>query len=235
MRSLLFASLEKIFIEERIYKDREFEQSADTDSLVAHIDGRLQPWKHLFYRDITREDILKLMEIKMWRITKFNSEKAENYIATLNERIKKIDDELAHMVEYTIDWYNGLKTKYGSMYPRHTIIRNFDTIVAAKVAEANEKLYINREEGFIGTALKKDEFVCNCSDIDDIIVFYKDGKYKVIKVADKIYIGKNIQYLNVFKRNDSRTIIQCPLSRRQRRNNLHEAICRNGHNSRQGI
>ena len=206
LESLLFASLEKIFIEERIYKDREFEQSADTDSLVAHIDGRLQPWKHLFYRDITREDILKLMEIKMWRITKFNSEKAENYIATLNERIKKIDDELAHMVEYTIDWYNGLKTKYGSMYPRHTIIRNFDTIVAAKVAEANEKLYINREEGFIGTALKKDEFVCNCSDIDDIIVFYKDGKYKVIKVADKIYIGKNIQYLNVFKRNDSRTI-----------------------------
>lgn len=206
LESLLFASLEKIFIEERIYKDREFEQSADTDSLVAHIDGRLQPWKHLFYRDITREDILKLMEIKMWRITKFNSEKAENYIAALNERIKKIDDELAHMEEYTIDWYNGLKTKYGSMYPRHTIIRNFDTIVAAKVAEANEKLYINREEGFIGTALKKDEFVCNCSDIDDIIVFYKDGKYKVIKVADKIYIGKNIQYLNVFKRNDSRTI-----------------------------
>ena len=110
------------------------------------------------------------------------------------------------MVDYTIEWYAGLKKKYGGQHPRRTIIRDFDTIVASKVAEANEKLYINREDGFIGTSLKKDEFVCNCSDIDDVIIFYKDGKYKVIKVSDKIYVGKNVLYLNVFKRNDKRTI-----------------------------
>lgn len=206
MESLLFASLEKIFIEERIYKDKEYEQSRDTDEAVAHIDSRLTPFKPSFYREITRDDILRLMEIKMKRIIKFNSDIADNYIATLHDRIAQIDYKLEHLVDYTIEWYEGLKAKYGARYPRRTIIRNFDTIVAAKVAEANEKLYINREEGFIGIGLKKDEFVCNCSDIDDIIIFYKDGKYKVTKVADKIYVGKNIQYLNVFKRNDSRTI-----------------------------
>ena len=206
LESIHFASLEKIFIEERMYKDKEFEDSRDLDEAIAHIDRRLDPWKPSFYRDVTRDDILKLLEIKTRRFTKFDSDKANEYIATLNERIKKIDYELAHIVDFTIDWYEGLKAKYGAMYPRRTIIRNFDTIEATKVAEANEKLYINREEGFIGTSLKKDEFVCNCSDIDDVIIFYKDGKYKVIKVAEKIYVGKNILYLNVFKRNDSRTI-----------------------------
>ena len=206
LEAIHFASLEKIFIEQRIYKDKEFEDSRDLDEAIAHIDRRLDPWKPSFYRDVTRDDILKLLEIKTRRFTKFDSDKANEYIATLNERIKKIDYELAHIVDFTIDWYEGLKAKYGAMYPRRTIIRNFDTIEATKVAEANEKLYINREEGFIGTSLKKDEFVCNCSDIDDVIIFYKDGKYKVIKVADKIYVGKNIIYLNVFKRNDTRTI-----------------------------
>ena len=206
LEAILFASLEKIFIEQRIYKDKEFEDSRDLDEAIAHIDHRLEPWKPSFYRDVTRDDILKLLEIKTRRFTKFDSDKANEYIATLNDRIKKIDYELAHMVDYTIEWFEGLKEKYGAMYPRRTIIRNFDTIEATKVAEANEKLYINREEGFIGTSLKKDEFVCNCSDIDDVIIFYKDGKYKVIKVADKIYVGKNILYLNVFKRNDTRTI-----------------------------
>ena len=144
----------------------------------------------------------------MKRIIKYNAEKADNYIATLHDRIADIDDKLAHLVEYTIDWFLGLKAKYGHKYPRKTIIREFDNIVASKVAEANEKLYINRTDGFIGigASMKKDEFVCPCSDIDDIIIFYKDGKYKVIKVADKIYVGKNVLYLNVFKRNDSRTI-----------------------------
>lgn len=206
MESLLFASLEKIFIEERIYKDKEYEQSKTVDEAVAHIDLRLTPFKKNFYRAINRDDILRLMEIKMKRIIKFNSDIADNYIATLKDRIAQIDYKLEHIVEYTIEWYTGLKQKYGSRYPRRTIIRNFDTIVASKVAEANEKLYFNREEGFIGTSLKKDEFICNCSDIDDVIIFYKDGKYKVTKVAEKIYVGKNIQYLNVFKRNDSRTI-----------------------------
>lgn len=206
LEAIHFASLEKIFIEQRMYKDKEFEDSRDLDEAIAHIDRRLEPWKPSFYRDVTRDDILKLLEIKTRRFTKFDSDKANEYIATLNDRIKKIDYELAHMVDYTIEWFEGLKEKYGTMYPRRTIIRNFDTIEATKVAEANEKLYINREEGFIGTSLKKDEFVCNCSDIDDVIIFYKDGKYKVIKVADKIYVGKNILYLNVFKRNDTRTI-----------------------------
>ena len=206
LESIHFASLEKIFIEERMYKDKEFEDSRDLDEAIAHIDRRLEPWKPSFYRKVTRDDILKLLEIKTRRFTKFDSDKADEYIAMLRDRITKIDYELEHIVDYTIEWFEGLKAKYGAMYPRRTIIRNFDTIEATKVAEANEKLYINREEGFIGTSLKKDEFVCNCSDIDDVIIFYKDGKYKVIKVAEKIYVGKNILYLNVFKRNDSRTI-----------------------------
>lgn len=204
--SLLFASLEKIFIEERIYKDRAFEQAKDMDAAVAHVDKRLEPFKPNFYREITRDDILRLMEIKMGRILKFNSDKADNYIATLNERIADIDYKLSHLVEHTINWYRGLKEKYGHLHPRRTIIRDFDTIVASKVAEASEKLYINRQEGFIGTGLKKDEYVCNCSDIDDIILFYKDGKYKVIKVAEKVYVGKNVLHLGVYRRNDSRTI-----------------------------
>lgn len=206
MESLLYASLEKIFIEERIYKDKEYEQSANLDMAVAHIDKRLTPYKADFVREITRDDILRLLEIKMGRILRFNSEKADNYIESLKEKVKEIDHHLATLVDYTIAWYEKLKKKYGGAYPRRTIIRSFDNIEAAKVAEANEKLYINREDGFIGTGLKKDEFVCNCSDMDDIIVFFKDGKYKVVKVADKLYVGKNVLYLNVFKRNDQRTI-----------------------------
>jgi len=206
MEALHSVSLEKIFIEERIYKDRQFEQARDQETAIAHVDKRLEPFKPQFYREVTTDDILRLLEIPMKRIIKYNAEKADNYIATLHDRIKDIDDKLAHLVDYTIDWYLGLKAKYGHKYPRRTIIREFDNIVASKVAEANEKLYINRADGFVGTALKKDEYVCPCSDIDDIIIFYKDGKYKVIKVADKIYVGKNVLYVNVFKRNDSRTI-----------------------------
>jgi len=204
--SLFFASLEKIFIEERIYKDREFEEAKDMDVAVAHIDKRLTPFKPQFIREVTREDILKLMEIKMGRILKFNTDKSNAIIAQYKEDIAKIDNHLAHIVEYTIDWFLMLKEKYGKNYPRLTEVRNFDTIEATKVVEANEKLYINRTEGFIGTGLKKDEFVCNCSDIDDIILFYRNGIYKVVKVSEKMFVGKDIIYLNVFKRNDNRTI-----------------------------
>ncbi len=204
--SLFFASLEKIFIEERIYKDREFEEAKDMDVAVAHIDKRLTPFKPQFIREVTREDILKLMEIKMGRILKFNTDKSNAIIAQYKEEIAKIDNHLAHIVEYTIDWFLMLKEKYGKNYPRLTEVRNFDTIEATKVVEANEKLYINRTEGFIGTGLKKDEFVCNCSDIDDIILFYRNGIYKVVKVSEKMFVGKDIIYLNVFKRNDNRTI-----------------------------
>lgn len=206
LESLMFASLERIFIEQRIYKDKEYEQSRNIDEAVAHIDKRLEPFKPTFVREVKRDDIVRLFDIKMGRILKFNSDKADEYIASLKDRISAINENLEHLVEYAIRWYENLKRKYGAAHQRRTTIRNFDNIEAAKVAEANEKLYINREDGFIGTGLKKDEFVCNCSDIDDIIIFYKDGKYKIVKVADKLYVGKNILYLNVFKRNDVRTI-----------------------------
>lgn len=204
--SLHFASLERIFIEERIYKDKEFEQGESMDDVLAHIDRRLEPFKASLWREVTRDDLLKLMEIRMKRILKFNSEDADRQIANYKERIAVIDDHLAHMVRFTIDWYSRLKEKYGAPYQRRTVIRSFDNIAAAAVAEANEKLYINREEGFIGTSLKKDEYICNCSDIDDIIIFYKDGKYKVVKVQEKMFVGKNVLYVNVFKHKDERTI-----------------------------
>ena len=204
--NLHFASLERIFIEERIYKDKEFEEGESMDDVLLHIEKRLEPFVKSLIRDITRDDLLKLMEIKMKRILKFNSEEADRLIASYKERIAAINNHLAHLVDYTIAWYTSLKEKYGDAYPRRTVIRGFDNIEAAKVAEANERLYINREEGFIGTSLKKDEYVCNCSDIDDIIIFYKDGKYKIVKVQEKMFIGKNVLYVNVFKRNDQRTI-----------------------------
>ena len=203
---LFFSSLEKIFIEERIYKDKKFENAENMDAAIEHVDNRLEPYKKNFIREITRDDILRLMEIKMQRILKFNKDKADDLIARIKDEIKGINHDLAHMVEVTINWFTFIKNKYGANFPRRTEIRNFDTIEATKVVEANEKLYINRTEGFIGTGLKKDEFVCNCSDIDDIIIFYKDGKYKVIRVADKIFVGKNILHVQVFKKNDTRTI-----------------------------
>lgn len=206
LEQLHFASLEKIFIEERIYKDKGFEQSKNMDEAVSHIDSRLAKYKELFLREITKDDILRLMEIKMGRILKFNSDKADETIEAIKEKVKQIDYNLEHIITYTIDWFKKLKEKYGKNFPRKTEIRGFDTIEATKVVEANEKLYINREEGFIGTALKKDEFVCNCSDIDDIIIFYRDGKYKIVRVSDKLFIGKNAIYANVFKKNDKRTI-----------------------------
>ena len=206
LSSLFFASLESIFIEERIYKDKKFEQANDIEAAILHIDNRLEPFKNDFIREVTRDDILRLLEIKMQRILKFNKDKANELMAKMQQEIKDIDYKLAHMVDVTIEWFTFIMNKYGKNYPRLTEIRNFDTIEATKVVEANEKLYINRQEGFIGTGLKKDEFVCNCSDIDDIIIFYKDGLYKVVKVADKIFVGKNIIHVQVFKKNDKRTI-----------------------------
>ena len=206
LEQLHFASLESIFIEERIYKDKEFEQAPDMDTALAHIDTRLEPYKKDFVREITRDDLLRLMEIKMARILRFNKEKAEELIARLKKDIAEIDKQLGQMTAVTIKWFTMLKEKYGARYPRQTEIRNFDTIVAAKVVEANQKLYINRAEGFIGTSLKKDEFITNCSDIDDIILFYKDGKYKIVKVSEKLFVGKNVIHIDVFKKNDKRTI-----------------------------
>ncbi len=221
---LFFSSLERIFIEERIYKERKFEQSKTQDEVVAFIDSKLEPFKdklftaevdgkgmveYAFHREITREDILKLLEIKMQRILKYNKDKADELLLKIKAELAEIENDLAHMVDVTINWFEYLKGKYGKAHPRKTEIRNFDTIEVTKVVEANQKLYINRQEGFVGTGLKKDEFVCNCSDLDDIIIFYKDGKFKVTKVADKIFVGKNILHVQVFKKNDKRTIYNC--------------------------
>jgi len=204
--ALHFASLEKIFIEERIYKDKEFEQAKTMDAACEHIDYRLTPYYPSFIREVSKEDILRLMEIKMARILKFNSDEAEEAIARMKKEIKEINGHLKNIVEYTVDWFRMLQEKYGKEFPRHTELRNFDTIDSTKVIEANEKLYINREEGFIGTSLKKDEFICNCSNIDDVIIFFRDGRYIITGVAEKKFVGKNILYANIFKKNDSRTI-----------------------------
>ena len=201
-----FYSLEKIFIEERIYKDKKFENAPNVDAVCEHIDERLTPYYPSLVREVTKDDILKLLEIKMQRILKFNKDKADELMARIKAEIDEIDRDLKNLVEVTANWFQFLKDKYGKEHERLTEIRNFDTIVATKVAEANQKLFINRQDGFIGTGLKKDEFVCNCSDIDDIIIFYRDGKFKVIRVAEKVFVGKNVLYLAVFKKNDSRTI-----------------------------
>ena len=206
LEQLHFYSLEKIFIEERIYKDKKFEQAPTIDAVCEHIDERLTPYYPQMVREVTKDDILKLLEIKMQRILKFNKEKADELMARIKAEIEQIDRDLANLVEVTAEWFLFLKDKYGKDHPRLTEIRNFDTIEATKVVEANQKLYINRTDGFIGTGLKKDEFVCNCSDIDDIIIFYKDGKFKVVRVADKLFVGKNVMWLGVFKKNDQRTI-----------------------------
>ena len=201
-----FCSLEKIFIEERIYKDKKFEEAPNVDKVCEHIDNRLTPYYPQLVREVTKDDILRLLEIKMQRILKFNKEKADELMARIKAEIDQIDHDLANLTEVTADWFQFLKDKYGKDHPRLTEIRNFDTIEASKVAEANQKLYINRTEGFIGTGLKKDEFVSNCSDLDDIIIFYRDGKFKVVRVAEKLFVGKNVLWLGVFKKNDKRTI-----------------------------
>ncbi|MDO4930176.1 MAG: DNA gyrase/topoisomerase IV subunit A [Bacteroidales bacterium] len=217
MESLHFASLERIFIEERIYKDRQFEQAKDMDAACAHIDERLTPFYPQFIREVTKDDILRLMEIKMARILKFNKDKADELIARMKDEVARIDNDLKNMVEVTANWFRLIREKYAHEHPRHTELRAFDTIEATKVIEANEKLYINRVDGFMGTGLKKDEFVENCSAIDDVILFYRDGTYKVTHVQDKVFIGETerskaekrkaeVIHIAVFKKNDKRTI-----------------------------
>ena len=206
LEQLHFCSLEKIFIEERIYKGKPFEEARSNDEACEYIDERLTPFYPDMIREVTKEDIERLLEIKMQRIIRYNADKAEELMLRIQDDLKDIQRKLNSMVKVTTKWFQHLKDKYGADHPRRTEIRNFDTIEASKVVEANEKLYINRQEGFIGTSMKKDEFVCNCSDIDDIIIFYRDGKYKVVRVADKMFVGKNIIHVAVFKRNDKRTI-----------------------------
>lgn len=200
------SSLEKIFIEQRIYKDKEFEESENMDAAIGHIDKRLGPWKPALKREVTKDDILRLMEIKMARILKFNAFKATEYLLSIEEEIAEVLKKIASIVQYTIEWFEKLKIKYGKGRDRKTEIRNFENIVAAKVVVANEKLYIDRNEGFMGTSLKKAEYVCDCSDIDDIIIFRRDGTYFVTKVSDKAFVGKNVIHVDVFRKDDDRTI-----------------------------
>lgn len=205
MEQLFYASLEKIFIEERIYKDRKYEQAPNIDAACEHIDDRLTPYYPQLVREVTKDDILRLMEIKMKRILKFNKDKADELMANIKAEIADINRDLDNLIEVTCNWFRYLKEKYGAEHPRLTEIRSFENIDAVRVVEANEKLYINRQEGFIGTGLKKDEFVCNCSNLDDLIIFYKDGTYKILKVQEKIFVGKNIIHVQVQKKNDTRT------------------------------
>jgi len=201
-----FASLEKIFIEERIYKDKKFEDAVNMDAAIDHIDERLTPWKPKLKREVTRDDILKLMEIKMGRILKFNIDKANDHLQAIEDEIAEVEYNIENIIPFTINWFKQLKSKYGRGKERKTEIRSFENIEAAKVVVANEKLYIDREEGFVGTSLKKAEYICDCSDIDDIVVFRRDGTFVVAKVSDKAFFGKNILYVAVFKKNDKRTI-----------------------------
>ena len=208
LEHLMLCSLEKIFIEERIYKDKEYEQAANIDEALAHIDKRLEPFKPGFVREVTRDDLLRLEDIKMARIHKFSSSKAEEDIANTKKKIKECEKNIKHITDYTIKWFEHLKEKYGKDHPRLTEIRNFNTIDSTKVIESTLRLMINRDEGFIGTGLKQSEseYVCNCSEIDDILVIFKSGQYKIVKVAEKVFIGNDVLYLNVYRKNDVRTI-----------------------------
>lgn len=207
---LLLCSLERWFIfEERVYKDTEFEQAKTNEVAIAHINKRLTPFLAKFIREIRQEDVEHLLELKMRRIIRFNVEENDEKIRQLGDKIKDVDYKLGHLVDYAIGWFEHLKERYSAEHPRLTELRNFEAIRATKVVEANERLMMNRHEGFIGIALKRDddtEFVCNCSDIDEVIVIYKDGHYRVMKVAEKIYVGPDVLYVNVFARNDQRTI-----------------------------
>ena len=205
---LFFASLEQIFIEERIYKDREYEQSRSRDEAIAHIHTRLEPFRPSFTREVTDDDVARLFDIKMGRILRFNAERNEELIAGYRARIAEVENHLAHITDYTIDWFLRLQEKYGEAYPRNTAVRAFDNIQATAVAEANEKLMFNREEGFIGTALKKDEkteILGPCSSIDDVIIFYRDGRYKIVKIQDKLFVDKDVLFVSVFTK-DERTV-----------------------------
>jgi topoisomerase-4 subunit A len=198
------SSLEKIFIEKRIYHD--IENSETWEAVIKAIDKGLDPYKKLFKRQVTREDIIQLTEIKIKRISKFDIKKADEHIRGLETELEEVRNHLANIIPYAINYFKQIKKKYGAGKERKTEIRNFDTIEATKVVANNAKLYANFKEGFIGTGLKKDEFICDCSDIDDVLIIRKDGVYKITKVDDKIFVGNDILHVGIFLKNDERTI-----------------------------
>ena len=199
-----FANLEKIFIREEMYID--FKLYSDKESLFQYLYKRFEPFQKQLIREIIDEDLQKLTQIPMIRITRFDSDKADDVIAKLESDIEQVKHHLANLIDFAIDYFTTLKEKYGKGRERQTELRSFDTIEATKVVLRNTKLYVNREEGFIGTGLKKDEYVADCSDIDDVIVFLRDGKMMITKVDDKKFVGKDIIHIAVFDKNDKRTI-----------------------------
>lgn len=204
LEKLLFSSLEKIFIENRIYRD--IEECETWEAVLETIDRGLDPYKKDFYREITTDDIIRLTEIKIKRISKFDSFKADELMRKLQDELAEVEYHLANLVEFAISYFEKLLEKYGKGRERKTEIKSFENIAATVVAANNAKLYVNRQEGFIGYGMKKDEFVCDCSDIDDIIVFRKDGKFQVVRISDKIFVGKDIIHVDVFKKNDERMV-----------------------------
>ncbi len=204
LEKILFSSLEKIFIENRIYRD--IEECETWESVIETIDLGLMPYKDQFYREITREDIVKLTEIKIKRISKYDKLKADEQLKNLQDELAETEHHLANLIEYAVNYYKHLLEKYGKGRERKTEIRAFDTIKAAVVAANNVRLYVNREEGFVGYGLKKEEYLCDCSDLDDIIVFRKDGKMVVTRNAEKVFVGKHIIHACVFKKNDERMV-----------------------------
>jgi topoisomerase-4 subunit A len=204
MERLLFSSLEKIFIENRIY--RQIEECETFELVIETVDKGLDPFKKDFYREITEEDILRLLEIRIKRISKFDSFKADELMKRLLEELAEVEDNLANLVRYAINYFKNLLQKYGKGRERKTEIQSFNTISATVVAAANQKLYVNRADGFIGYSLKKDEYVMDCSDIDDIIVFRQNGTCVVTKIQEKVFVGKDVLYVSVFKKNDDRKV-----------------------------
>ena len=206
MEKIFFSSLLKIFIQEGMYKNPEYENSGNFETVVGVLNILFAPFKEQLYREILPEDLKKLIDKPMSSITRFDVKKADDQMKALSDEIKVVKNHLRHLTDYAIAWYQKLKDKYGKGRERKTEIRLFDRVEASKVALANVKVYMNREDGFIGTGLKKDEFIADCSDLDDIIVFREDGKCMITKVADKQFVGKGIIYAHVFKKNDERTI-----------------------------
>ncbi|WP_210489001.1 DNA gyrase/topoisomerase IV subunit A [Rufibacter aurantiacus] len=198
------SSLEKIFIENRIY--RNIEECETWEAVLEAIDKGLEPHKPLLRREVTQDDIIRLTEIKIKRISKFDSFKADEFIKKLEDEMAEVLDNLANLTRYAISYFEGLLAKYGKGKERKTQIRTFDVVSAQKVAVANQKLYVNRKDGFVGYGLKKDEFVCDCSDMDDIIAIRKDGKFMVSKISDKIFMGKDIIHVGVYNKNDEHMV-----------------------------
>jgi topoisomerase-4 subunit A len=203
---IFFSSLLKIFIQEGMYKHPDYENSGNFDTVLEVLNRLFEPFFSQFYREIQPEDYKKLIDKPMSSITRFDVKKADEQMKALEDEIKVVNHNLKHLVDYTIAWYEKLRDKYGKGRERKTELRTFDKVEAAQVALANVKLYVNREDGFIGSGLRKDEFVCECSDIDEIIVFRGDGRFIVTKVQDKVFVGKEIIHVGVFKKNDERTV-----------------------------